>query len=224
MLHTLGLAGDLDDVDLVQDVERAFGLRLPDEELTRCSTVGDLFELVVRKLPDGFAAADRCATAMCFYRVRRVILNLAPNLTVRPSTPIQALRSISVKSLYHAIQREAGLTPPSVYLSGWGGLALILFFALPIGLLVAGQPWWSAVLAAALSLALYRVSPVRLPPAVATIGDLIQVITAHNVAALAAEGARLRPDEAWRAFRTICGSHAVAEGGEIEPGTLIYAA
>lgn len=224
MRSTLGLAGDLDDVEFIQDAERAFGVRLPDDELFRCSTVRDLFELVVRRLPDEAATANRCASAMCFYRVRQVILTLAPDLNIRPSTPVRALRGIPVRKLYRAFQTNAGLTPPSVYLSGWGEMSLILVLALPVGLVVAGQPWWSAVVAAVVSLPLYRLSPVRFPPATATVRDLVEIITAHNIAALATEGARLRPTEAWKAFKTICASHAVAEDGEIGPSTLIYAA
>jgi len=40
MTSSLGLAGDLDDVELIQDVEAAFGVRLGDDEIEQCSTVG----------------------------------------------------------------------------------------------------------------------------------------------------------------------------------------
>lgn len=51
MTSSLGLAGDLDDVDLVEDVEAAFSIRLGDDEISRCSTVGQLFELIEARLP-----------------------------------------------------------------------------------------------------------------------------------------------------------------------------
>jgi len=39
MTSSLGLAGDLDDVELIQDVEAAFGIRLADDDIEGCSTV-----------------------------------------------------------------------------------------------------------------------------------------------------------------------------------------
>ena len=76
MKASLELAGDLDDVELVEDIEKAFGVRLPDGELSNCHTVGDLFDLVLARIPDRSATADRCATAMCFYRLRRAVQRL----------------------------------------------------------------------------------------------------------------------------------------------------
>lgn len=36
MTSSLGLAGDLDDVELIQDVEAAFGILLADDEIRPC--------------------------------------------------------------------------------------------------------------------------------------------------------------------------------------------
>jgi hypothetical protein len=85
MSSSLGLSGDLDDVDLVEDIEAAFGLRFSDDEIERCSTVGHLFELVENKLPD--ASFGGCATAMTFYRLRRG-LQIRVTAELRPMTPI----------------------------------------------------------------------------------------------------------------------------------------
>ena len=50
----LDLAGDLDDVELIMDMESAFGIRIQDDEAERVRTVGDLFDLIVGKLgPEG---------------------------------------------------------------------------------------------------------------------------------------------------------------------------
>lgn len=66
-----GLDDDLDGVELVQDVEAAFGLHLPEDELSRCNTVVDLLKLIEERLPTSEIQEQRCATAMCFYRARR---------------------------------------------------------------------------------------------------------------------------------------------------------
>lgn len=218
---SLGLAGDLDDVALVEDIEQAFGVRLPDDEVSRCQTVGDLFELVVDRLPDRIGNADRCATAMCFYRLRRAVLTLAPDMELRPSTPIEALRGLSVKSLYHAFQGADGLRPPARHLSAWGGLSLLLVVALPIGLLFWEAPWWTAALSVLLAVPLYQLSPVRLPPQIKTFGDLVELVTARSIGTLGADGARLRSAEAWKALQTVCADHAATTGGEVGKSTLI---
>ena len=68
MTSSLGLAGDLDDVDLVEDVEAAFSIHLADDEISRCSTVGQLFELIEARLRKCLAdnhARPRCAAIGC---------------------------------------------------------------------------------------------------------------------------------------------------------------
>ena len=221
MQNSLGLAGDLDDVDLVQDVEKAFGVQLPDKELTRCRTVGDLFELVVDNLPAASRDAERCASAMCFYRLRRLVLAKMPNLELRPATPIGALDPMSVRTLYRAIEHGAGLRPPAPYLSAWGGVSLLGAVAAPFALVCVGATWGMVAASFVIALVSYRLSPVRLPRTITTFGDLVELITARNIGALASQGARLRPAEAWKALHTVCQDHAANNDGEIGAGTLI---
>lgn len=221
MRTSLGLAGDLDDVELVEDIEHAFDIQLPDDQLKHCKTVGDLFGLVVARLPDEQDRGDRCASAMCFYRLRRVVLTMAPHLELRPSSPIETLRPLSVRALYRAIQRADGLRPPAPYLSVWGGVSLLGAVVAPIALLWLGAPWWAAGIGVLIPIVLYRLSPVRLPPALGTFGDLVELVTARSIGALAADGASLRPAEAWKALQTVCADHAVTIDGEIHEGTLI---
>ncbi len=223
MRTSLGLMGDLDDVELIQDVERAFAVKLGDEELSACSTVGNLFELVAKQLPDSSSAANRCASGMCFYRVRRALLAFNAEVLVRPSTPIKALRKVPVRAFYRHLREAAGLEPPKVYISGLGAASLLLAAALPAALLWSGLPWWSAILALVLAGSCYRLSPLRFPPEASTFGDFVELVTAHNIAALAEQGARLRPADAWKAFRAVCADHAVTRDEEIGPNTLIYA-
>ncbi|MGR3515024.1 MAG: acyl carrier protein [Paracoccaceae bacterium] len=51
-LNTVGLRGDLDDVELVIDVEKTFGVKLNDAEAQSVRTLGDLEALVRTKLTD----------------------------------------------------------------------------------------------------------------------------------------------------------------------------
>lgn len=83
MSSSLGLQDDLDDIDLIEDVEGAFGFQLSDCDLSHCRTVGDLFELVKARLPTR-GLVGNCATAMTFYRLRRAIQpRITHHLTTR---------------------------------------------------------------------------------------------------------------------------------------------
>jgi len=197
-------------------------VRLPDNELSNCYTVGELFDLILALLPDRSTAADRCATAMCFYRLRRAVLRLAPGIQLRPSMSIDVLRGLSVRSLYKSMHINEGLRPPIPYISRWGALSLLMAVTGPVGLLLAGSPWWLAVAPLVLCAVLYRLSPVRLPPNAKTFRAFVELVAARNIAELSAQGARLRPPEAWKALQVLCRDHAEPSDGEINQDTLIY--
>jgi hypothetical protein len=221
MTSSLGLAGDLDDVELIQDVEAAFGIRLVDEEISRCSTVGHLFNLVETRLPD-MPKGQSCGTAMCFYRLRRA---LQPHSAtdLKPKTSISTLGAVPVRKLHHVIETECGLRPPPQYISLWGCLALLLVAALPFGLFAVGMPWWVALPSAAFGAGLYWFAPIRLPGEVETFGDLVRIVASQSIGALAGQGARLGPKEAWQAFTDVLSNHSQLSKDQIGVETLLLA-
>lgn len=221
MTSSLGLAGDLDDVDLVEDVEAAFGVRLADDEIGRCSTVGHLFELIATRLPD-MPSGQSCATAMCFYRLRRA---LQPHsaIALKPKTSIAALGAVPVRKLHQIIKTECGLRPPPQYITLWGCLALLLVVSLPFGLFAVGMPWWVALPSAALGIGLYRLAPIQLPGEVETFGDLVKIVSSRSIGALAGQGARLGPKEAWQAFTDVLSDHTQLSKDRILAETLLLA-
>ncbi|WP_230291544.1 acyl carrier protein [Croceicoccus sp. Ery5] len=221
MTSSLGLAGDLDDVELIQDVEAAFGILLADDEISRCSTVGQLFELIEARLPD-MPSGQSCATAMCFYRLRRALQPHSAT-ALKPKTSIAALGALPVRELHQIIETECGLRPPPQIISLWGCLALLIVVALPIGLFAIGLPWWVALPSAALGIGLYRLAPIQLPDEVETFGDLIRIVASRSIGALAGQGARLGPKEAWQAFTDVLSDHTQLSKGEIVPETLLLA-
>ncbi len=221
MTSSLGLAGDLDDVELIQDVEAAFGIRLADDEISRCSTVGHLFELIEARLP-GMPSGQSCATAMCFYRLRRA---LQPHsaIALRPKTSIAELGRMPVRKLHRIIETECGLRPPPQYITLWGCLALLLVVVLPFGLFAVGMPWWVALPSAVIGIGLYRLAPIQLPGEVETFGDLVRIVASRSIGALAGQGARLGPKEAWQAFTDVLSDHTQLSKDEIGPETSLLA-
>lgn len=221
MPSTLGLVGDLDDVEMLEDVETAFGFRVRDDQLKRCMTVGDLFGVIEARLPSE-TSGENCATAMCFYRMRRAI---QPRLAVRlrPNTPIGSLRHLSVRDVHRIIKEECGLRPPPPTLSFWGCFALVLVLALPLGAVALGFEWWIAIVSAVVAAASFRLAPIHYPKSVQTFGDLVRQVSSRSIGALAKEGARLRAPEAWVAFRDVLSDHTDLPKDMILRETLIFA-
>ena len=64
----------LDGVELLLDVEQAFGISISDEDAMRTRTVGDLYELIVRSMDvDSPQQRQVCLTSATFYRIRRAL-------------------------------------------------------------------------------------------------------------------------------------------------------
>lgn len=218
---SLGLVGDLDDVELIQDVEAAFSVRFDDNDLSRCWTVGDLFTLIERDLPAD-KTTGRCATAMCFYRLRRAIQPwVEPPL--KPNTRIDALRGLPVHRLYRLIEIECGLRAPAKVISIWGCLAAMLIL---VGPFVAYRVGVVGLLTPAFAIPLFiafRLAPVRLPRDIATFGDLVRAVAARNIGMLAKQGARLGRQDAWSAFREVLAEHTALSKNAIGLETTLLA-
>jgi hypothetical protein len=219
MPSSLGLAGDLDDVDLLEDVEAAFGFRVSDEELACCRTVGDLFQAIEARLPNE-TSCQTCATAMCFNRLRRVIQPQV-EARLRPSTPIGELQGLSVRKVYRIIKEECGLRPPPPTLTIWGCIALVLVFALPLTATALGLDWWIAAASGVLAAGSYQLTPISYPKSVQTFGDLVRQVSSRSIGALSKQGAHLRAPEAWAAFKDVLSDHTALPKDLIMPETLI---
>jgi hypothetical protein len=205
---------------MIEDVEEAFGFQFSDHELGACETVGDLYALIERRIPKEGLGANRCGTAICFYSLRRATQPLV-EVPLRPQTPIESLAGVPVRKLYRIIEEECGLRPPLIYVSGAGCLVLALIPALPLASLALGLAWWAAAVSALPPIIGYRFIPLRLPPDVHTFGNLVRVVSSRSVRTLARRGARLRPEEAWTAFRDIVSDHTVLAKEAITTDTRI---
>lgn len=219
MSSSLGLQDGSDDLEMIEDVEEAFGFRLSDCDLNHCRTVGDLFELVEARLPTS-GLEGSCATAMAFYRLRRAIQPRI-GIALRPGTSISVLSTIRVGELHRIIKEECGLRPPVQYISFWGCVTLLAIFALPVAALVLGLSGWIPVLFALLAMSVCCKMLIRLPDTMLTFGDLVRSVSSRSVGTLAEQGARLRASEAWGAFRDILSDHTLLSKEAIAPETLL---
>lgn len=114
MKGSLDLVGDGDDLDVVRDVERAFGIRITDEEAEATLTVGQLFDLIQAKC--GSARAQVCLSQIAFYRLRRV-LSPDDKAAITPQTPVAVVRKLDEHSIGRAwkrLARRSGLALPAL--------------------------------------------------------------------------------------------------------------
>jgi hypothetical protein len=103
----------LDGGGLVRHIEEEFSIYLSNDELMEVYTVGNLYNLLLRRLkptPD-------CLTSQAFYRIRKALtatLGL-PCRSIRPATFLDDLFSEEhIRDQWGAVARESGLKLPSL--------------------------------------------------------------------------------------------------------------
>lgn len=214
--NTLALDDDLDPVDILQKIERAFGVKITDAEAQSIVQVGQLFDLLEAKL--GPASGEKCATAMAFYRLRRAIIQDAPLISLEPETSLADICDGNPKLAFRNLKERCGLTLPTL-LIGWMGVTGL---ALPVivvlgGLL--GYEWinelldfgpkpglaWTLIAAGVfcISAGLTWADPMKISYRLKTLADLATVTAALNYGGLVREGARHRPKELWHALTEV---------------------
>ena len=133
----------LDAVELLIEIEAAFGISLHDEDVSQVVTVGQLYESVCCSL----SATDRlscCLSAAAFYRVRQLLISVtgAERSHVRPRTDMQTLiPALRRKAAWRRMARSSDLRLPSLALPRWGVPLAIVLTALLISLAVFAVGW-----------------------------------------------------------------------------------
>ena len=214
--NTLGLDDEGDDVLIVEELERAFGLKITDEEAKSIVLVGHLYDVLLARLGPG--SGEKCATVMCYYRLRRAILQNAPNLIVTPKTKLADICQGNPKLAFRKWGHVAGLTLARPMYSWIGNLGMAIILASILGGLFGGlfityldvlEPLPAPTLAlicAALfcsGVGLMWADPMQLSRRLDTLGDLATVTAALNYGQLIKEGARHRPQELWEALTEV---------------------
>lgn len=201
--NTVNLVGDGDDVDVVKDTEKAFGIEITDEEAEAIHTVGGLHDLVCSKIE--FAPQSVCLSARAFRSLRDA--SFAEPRAVRPSTRIADLRQgLSEHRWCRTMSKRSGLdfeVGEAHMLFGW--LFLALFFA-PFGILVIWSKesllWSLSSFLLWLLLPLFRYAPARLSRRTETAAELVRRSMGRNYARLREEAGSGNRADVWLA---VCG-------------------
>jgi acyl carrier protein len=218
----------LDVIEMIMEVEETFDITIPDEEAERIRTVGDLFHVVLGRIPldekpPGQSGPVVCLTSRVFYRVRRILVDglEVDRRRIRPATAVEELIPESDRRRWWSEASERlGWTFPDLRRPRWvvwalwllfGGLSLSLFgyhFAL------LGLSEQALVQAAVLNLLigyLYLIAayaftkPVatRLPLECASVRGLVEQVVARNHGKLRREAGLGRPEEVWKTLQAI---------------------
>ena len=222
MANTLDLDPEWGGIDLIEEVEAAFGIKVADHEAERCWTVGDLYEVICAHTPDWEKQNGSCASSAVFYKFRR---SLAPEdkRTINPRAPLQPMGA-SASRLFRSLGRDTGLRLPSVQSTGigitGGYLCLVGFFVALVALFM-GAWTISGIggLMLALGALLLQLDPARLPVGVTTVGDLVRRTVPLNSQTLAEAGAR--PSDRWAVSVALAAEHGLLPPTEIGPDTFL---
>ena len=211
----------LDTVELVIEVESAFGIQIPDAEASGLITVGQLYEYVLSKLPT--VETRRCASAAAFYRFRRAVVGQLSvgRGDVRPSVPIGGVIPPTRRRSEWALLGESlGWRMPPLVRPGW---MVTAFYGLIVGwLMVVVRAWgrfpWFPVNQFPLVVAYFVVGVMgllavayrlttpfatRFPRECSTVRGTVQAALALNYGTISLQGPGWNRREVWECLRAI---------------------
>ena len=112
MAKSLDLDPEWGAIDLLEEVEATFGIKIENEEAERCCTVGDLYDVVCAHLPDWDGQGGNCGSSMVFYRMRRS-LSSGDKRGVTPGSALTAAGLQPIR-LFKKLADDTGLRLPPV--------------------------------------------------------------------------------------------------------------
>ena len=223
MVNTLDLDPEWGAIDLLEEVEATFAIKIANEEAERCCTVGDLYDVVRAHSPDWDCQDGSCGSSMVFYRLRR---SLSPDDRhgVTPDT-LLAASELQPSRLFKKLADDTGLRLPSYELT-WlgitGGFILAGGIIAAIVALLTGHGIVSGIVAilALAGLPLLRADPGRYPVGVVTVADLVRRTVPLNSARLKTAGGR--PADHWSILVALAAEHGFLPPDKIVPETFFH--
>ncbi len=228
--NTLDLVGDGDDTDLIEEIEASFGIELEDGETETLKTIGDLQDVLVRKLGASDRRREGCLTAAAFYRLRRAVSDVEGCQDIAPATPLDShLVGSDYGKWREEVARRSGLRLPV----GEAGplvtvVFLLLFFGSPIAAAIfcfcfVYGPWGLLALAGwALLRPSCRLRPDLAPSEHPDLGSLARVVVCLNYRKLSDALGSRHPDDIFIALEGIV-RHTIDFDGTIDRRTSFFA-
>jgi hypothetical protein len=217
--NTLGLDDDLDSVELVEQVEKAFEVEIANAEAERLLVVGQLYDLLLSKIPAN-DANRKCASAMTFYRLRQGLERLGFGRKLTPSTDLRFLEKFGASRSLKRLEHETGLALPKVVMTWIGGLGCLLSVASVCVAIVAALFFhrnWSVLSSPSLLLfltlgigfATVYLDPGKLAEDCRTLGGLTKRTATLNYGKLAKLGARNSSEDIWNSLADLLSNYSL---------------
>jgi hypothetical protein len=223
MANSLDLDPEWGAIDLLEEIEASFGIRIADAEAERCCTVGDVYAIVSAHTPEWDHQDGRCGSSMVFYRIRRA-LSAGDERGVKPDTLLTTSK-LPPRRLFETLGKDTGVRLPACELTRLGvsgGFLLLGGFVATVVALLEGH-WLGSGIALLFALggvALLWRDPGRFPAGVATIGELARRTAPLNVARLKEAGGR--PADHWSILVALAAEHGTLPPRDIGPETFLH--
>lgn len=223
--NTIGLDGDLDDVEMLMAIEKAFIIHISDSEATGLRTVGDIYALLQSRFANN-APTKKCALAMAFYRLRAALVAMGVNKkTLKPETKVQDMTSLKAKRFINNLEAFAhlGMPKPALGLCSALGLFALIAGCLSLFCMIfpALRPFWPVPATLIMSgLILFRIDNGKIPQEL-TLAELSRQVAGINAGRLIAEGANPSSAYLWKALLVVLSEHTTLPPSEITPETTL---
>ena len=223
MANSLDLDPEWGAIDLLEEVEETFGIKIAKREAERCATVGDLYDVICSHSADWDSQDGSGGSSMVFYRMRR---SLSPHdkRGVTADTRL-AGTALQASRLFEKLKVDTGLRLPAyelTWLGMTGGFLMVSGIMAAIVALLTGHWIVSgiALLIALAGLPFLRLDPGRLPVGIVTVGDLVRRTVPLNAIRLREAGGR--PSDRWAILTALASEHGNLPPDEISPETFFH--
>jgi hypothetical protein len=229
MQNTLGLDDDLDPVEAVAGLEKAFALKISDDEAVACKTVGDIYDLLHARFAEQMGTGGACVTSMAFYRLRKALRRMHPEGDFRPSTSLTQCTGSNARSFLRQLGQDSALQVPGPqgrWVTAIGCLLLVGALLAVVLATINRTPVWilTAVGLVVVGIALVRLDPGVLPDDCTTLGGLATKVSALNFGKFALSGAAVRADGLWVALTEVLSEWSDIPRAEIRRDTFVLQA
>lgn len=208
---SVGLVGDGDEIDLLEDFERLFEITFSNNEAEQILTLGEAHEIICSKLPDSQEIQVKCLTAMTYYRLNRA---LGAGGKMHPGSQITIPPDLTPKEFQKLLEDESKLdleflTHPSSWVEFLFYFQFLSWVAAPIlfsGVLAAV----SGILVFLIFHGLWRLADQhdkRVWAFDGTVADLAKQAAQNNFGKLVSQGGKWNKVEVWKSMAAIIEFH-----------------
>lgn len=228
LTNSLDLDPQDGDLELLGELKDVFEISFEPEDTHEIYTVGDLHDLLARKMPllDG----KKCRTQMTFYRLRKALTVMSPQTELRPVTNLSDIVLGAPRKFFRVLERSSGLKLPSLPLTRAGSVVwlalLFAFFPLIVFSLSGGglAAFAAAGLAFGGMILIATHDRGLISGHLVTLGDLATATSAKNYSLLTKLGGRQSSEELWSALIELLAELSGAlRKDEIRPSTTLFA-